>query len=51
MRVIHSGEIIVIFSIDLFEDLGLIIDGYALAENALNSEVLLIVVEEIDEHL
>ena len=36
MRVIDSGEVVVVFVVDLSEDLGLIVDGDALAEDALD---------------
>lgn len=48
MRVIDSGEVVVVFVVDLSEDLGLIVDGDALAEDALDPEVLLVIVEEVD---
>lgn len=51
MRVIDSGKVVVVFVVDLSQDLGLIIDGDALAEDALDPEVLLVIVEEVDQHL
>jgi hypothetical protein len=48
MRVIDSGKVVVVFVVDLSQDLGLIIDGDALAEDALDPEVLLVIVEEVD---
>ena len=48
MRIIYSGEVVVVFVVDLSQDLGLIIDGDALAEDALDPEVLLVIVEEVD---
>ena len=51
MRVIDSGKVVVVFVVDLSEDLGLIVDGDALAEDALDPEVLLVIVEEVDQHL
>ncbi len=48
MRIIYSGEVVVVFVVDLSEDLGLIVDGDALAEDALDPEVLLVIVEEVD---
>ena len=48
MRVIDSGEVVVVFVVDLSQDLGLIVDGDALAEDALDPEVLLVIVEEVD---
>lgn len=51
MRVVHCGKVVVVFVVDLSEDLGLIVDGDALAEDALDPEVLLVIVEEVDQHL
>ena len=48
MRIIYCGEVVVVFVVDLSEDLGLIVDGDALAEDALDPEVLLVIVEEVD---
>jgi hypothetical protein len=48
MRVIDSGKVVVVFVVDLSQDLGLIIDGDALAEDTLDPEVLLVIVEEVD---